>query len=242
MTSFSSHKQPVRQDLVRLECVYKSYRTPGFSRTRIFQGLSLTLPAGRNIAVLGGNGAGKSTLLRLISGIENPDRGSVSVMGRPSPPKGLSGGVLPILTGNDNARFICRISGLHGEGMSDRLAYIRDLADLGVHFERPVHTYSSGMRARLNFAINMAFEYDLYLFDELGAVGDKNYRERASALIEERKKTASFLIVSHAMDQIRRDCDAGLYLENGRADYFDSLEDAIDRYLTARKAPAGRAA
>ncbi|MEN8718947.1 MAG: ABC transporter ATP-binding protein [Oceanococcaceae bacterium] len=219
------------EPLVRIEGMTKSYHTPGFKRLKIFDDLSLVLPMGRNIGVLGPNGAGKSTLLRLIGGIEKPDRGRIRVRGRPSPPKGLSGGVVPVLTGRDNARFVCRLCGLNKAETHDRLGFIAGLASLGMHFDRPVNTYSNGMRARLNFAINMAFEYDVYLFDELGAVGDKIYRDRASAVIEQRKQSSSFIIVSHIVQQLRKDCDAGLYLApGGEAVFYESLDEAIARY------------
>lgn len=216
--------------MVRIQGVWKSYYTPGFSRVHIFRGLNLEIPLGVNVGVMGPNGAGKSTLMRLVGGIERPDKGKVLVNGRPSPPKGLSGGVIPTLTGRDNARFVCRLSGLSRDGVSEQVERIEDIAVLGRFFDRPVMTYSSGMRARLNFAINMAFEYDLYLFDELGAVGDKEFRSRASQLMSERKRNASFLIVSHSTRQLRQDCDAGLYVSQGRAEYYSDIEEAIELY------------
>lgn len=234
MTSYAN----TNPALVRISNLHKSYFTPGFTRAHIFRGLNLVLPKGSNIGVIGRNGAGKSTLLRLIAGIEKPTRGDVKVDGLPSPPKGLSGGLVPVLTGRDNAKFVCRIGGLDKAQALDRMAYIEDLTGIGVHFDRPVNTYSSGMKARLGFAINMAFEYDLYLFDELGAVGDKAYRDRASEIIEERKKGASFMIVSHAPGQLRRDCDSGLYLANGQAFFYRDLEEAIQHYFEDQKAAA----
>lgn len=216
--------------LVEIRDLHKSYRTPGFARVHVLRGLNLRIPRGVNVGVMGLNGAGKSTLLRLIGGLERPDSGKVRVDGYPSPPKGLSGGVNPQLTGRDNARFVCRICGLQGVETQERLDYIEAVAAIGGFFERPVMTYSSGMRARLNFAINMAFEYDLYLFDELGAVGDEAYRRRASAMIEARKERASFLIVSHSAPQLRRDCEAGVYVCDGGAQFFPDLEDAIACY------------
>lgn len=198
----------------------------------------MEIPAGVNVGIMGRNGAGKSTLLRLIGGLEKPDSGRIQVDGTPSPPKGLTGGISPVLSGRDNAKFVCRVCGLNPQESHERIAYMEDVARLGNFMDRPVNTYSSGMRARLNFAINMAFEYDLYLFDELGAVGDEAYRRRASAMIEERKQRASFLIVSHSAQQLRRDCQAGIYVANHQAEFFPELEDAIRCYEEANATPA----
>lgn len=225
------------EPLVRLDEVSKVYRTPGFATIPVFRDISLTIPSGANVGVLGPNGAGKSTLLRMIGGLEKPTTGEINVNGLPSPPKGLTGGVNPQLTGRDNARFVCRVCGLSRAEMAERIDYIADVAAIGDFMDRPVMTYSSGMRARLNFAINMAFEYDLYLFDELGAVGDEAYRRRASAMIEERKQRATFIIVSHSPQQLRRDCEAGLFIHAGQAVFYPRLDDAIVRYqdVTAAK-------
>lgn len=238
MTSSSSPSLSPDQPQVELRNVAKSYLTQGFGRSQVFSNLSFSIPKGFNVGVIGRNGAGKSTLMRLIGGMERPDRGSVFVNGTPSPPQGLSGGVIPILTARDNAKFVCRVFGLRGTDMHDRLAAIEDIAGLGRFFDRPVNTYSSGMRARLNFALNMAFEYDLYLFDELGAVGDKRYRERASQLMDERKSSASFLIVGHSLGLLKRDCDAGLYLRDGAATFFPDINDAIACYENDTQTPS----
>ncbi len=231
MTSSSS------DPIVSLRAVHKSYRTPGFGRIQVLSDLSMEIPSGVNVGIMGRNGAGKSTLLRLIGGLEKPDSGRVVVSGTPSPPKGLTGGINPLLSGRDNAKFVCRVCGLDPQDTRERIAYMEDVARIGRFMDRPVNTYSSGMRARLNFAINMAFEYDLYLFDELGAVGDEAYRRRASAMIEERKQRASFLIVSHSAQQLRRDCQAGIYVADRKAEFFPQLEDAIRCYEEANAPP-----
>ncbi|MEQ9011986.1 ABC transporter ATP-binding protein [Algiphilus sp.] len=210
--------------------VSKSYPLQGFARYRVFHGLTVTLPSRKNIGIIGRNGAGKSTLLRLIGGIELPDSGSIKSTCSISPPVGLASGFAHQITGRDNARFVCRINGDKGATLSQRVDFVEDFAELGEFFERPVSTYSSGMRARLAFAISMSFEHDYYLIDELMSVGDKRFREKAELTFAKKRGEASIVMVSHNLGNLKRDCDCGLYLNENGITFFDSISDAVEQY------------
>src|SRR5690606_14574529 len=158
-------------DVIRLERLTKSYLTLR-GRKVVFRDLSLEIPSGVNVGLIGRNGAGKSTLMRLLSAVDLPDRGKITAEGRLSWPVGLMGGMQGALTGHDNVKFVCRIHGVRGRALREKVRFVREFAELGAYFDQPVSTYSSGMRARLAFGTSMAFDFDYYLIDEVLAVGD----------------------------------------------------------------------
>lgn len=221
--------------IIRLQNVSKCYVRPDMTRHWIYRDLNLDLPARTNVGIVGRNGAGKSTLIRLLSGVETPDRGRVLVQGSVSPPVGLSSGFSPWLSGRENAKFVCRIHGDRGPQVAERLEYIKRFSELESFFEQPIKIYSSGMRARLAFAISMAFEYDCYLMDEITSVGDEKFKRRSNAAFEALRNRASIILVSHSMDTLRKWCDVGLYVRNGQVQYYDRVAQAIDAYLQDQK-------
>lgn len=216
--------------MIRVEGVTKSYPLAGLRRYHVFRNLNLDFPEKKNIAIIGRNGVGKSTLLRLIGGIEYPDSGRIVTQGTVSPPLGLSGGFAVALSGRDNARFICRVYGLDPAEIEERVEFIERFAEIGEFFNHPVKKYSSGMRARLAFAISMVFDYDYRLIDELTAVGDEKFKQRAQKAFSDMRGRTSIVIVSHALGQLKRDCDVGIYLKRGEVHYFDKVDDAIAAY------------
>jgi len=221
--------------MIELEAVTKSYPLVGLRRHYVFRNLNLSFPDRKNIAIIGRNGAGKSTLMRLIGGIEYPDAGKIKVQGTVSPPLGLSGGFARKSSGRDNAKFICRIHGLAPTEARERIDFIERFAEIGDFFNYPVEKYSSGMRARLAFAVSMAFEYDYRLIDELTAVGDEKFKARATKAFAEMRGRSSLVIVSHNLNQLRKDCDVGVYVRRGKVMYCDKVDDAIAAYQQDNK-------
>lgn len=216
--------------MIRVEHVWKSYEMEHGKRHTVYRDLCLTLPGKTNIGIVGRNGAGKSTLVRLLSGVDRPDRGQVISDGLISPPLGLQSGIAANLTGRENAKFVCRIRGDAPDTMLRRVAYIKAFADVGDFFEAPMRTYSTGMRARVAFAISMAFDYDYYLIDELTSVGDEGFRHRADAAFDSKRGKASIVLVSHSMAALRHWCEVGVYVKQGQVTYFDHIADAIRAY------------
>lgn len=212
--------------MIRLEDVHKSYRTV-YGRHHVLKGINLEVPGDVSMGILGRNGAGKSTLLRILSGLDVPDSGRVDDGGiRISWPIGR-GGVQSSLTGVDNIRFICRV---YGMDIPSTIAFVQDFSELGKFLAMPVHTYSSGMRARLAFAISMAADYDCYLVDEGFNAGDARFTQRMSALFDERRQHANMIVVSHNPSIIRRFCERAAVLEAGKLTVYDSINDAIEVY------------
>jgi capsular polysaccharide transport system ATP-binding protein len=204
----------------------KSYPVTGGSRL-VLQGINLTVHPGERLGILGRNGSGKSTLIRLISGAERPDRGVIDRRMKASWPLAFHGGFQGSLTGLDNLRFICRI---YNTTIENKIAYVQDFSELGRYLYEPVKSYSSGMRARLAFALSMVIEFDCYLIDEVIAVGDARFHEKCQVELFEKRIDRAMLIVSHDPHFIRRHCQRVLVLVQGRLHHFDEIDAGFDYY------------
>jgi len=206
------------------------YYTANGSRKYILKNVSLTIPTGRNIAILGPNGAGKSTTLRLIGGAEAPNSGTVSSDQMISWPLGLASGFQGSLTARQNVLFVCEINGFTKEEIKSVMAYVVDFSELGNYFDVAVGKFSSGMRARLTFALSMSFRFDVYLVDELTSVGDQIFREKANKAFTALKKRASLMFVSHNLKVVKESCDSALLLRDGAAEFFGDMDEGIFEY------------
>ena len=215
--------------MIIVDDVCKRYRSDHGMGKWVLQGVSFTIPPKLNVGLVGRNGAGKSTLLRLIGGIDTPTRGRVERRCRVSWPMGFGGGLAASLTGRQNAKFVCRIHG-HEEDLQDRLRYIEDFAEIGDAFDEPVKTYSSGMKARLQFGLSLAFDFDVYISDEVTATGDAAFQKKALAAFKSLTNRASLIMVSHADGTLKEFCTAGIWLHEGKAHWFDRLDDALKAY------------
>ena len=215
--------------MIQVEQVYKRYRGFQGSPDWVLKDVSFTIPKGVSVGLIGRNGAGKSTLLRLIGKMDQPDRGAISHQGRVSWPIGLSGGFQGSMTGRQNVKFVARIHG--GDADIRRVMhFVEDFAEIGEAFDRPVRTYSSGMKSRLSFGMSLAFDFDIYLSDEATAVGDASFRRKATEAFRERIGRASIVMASHSEGILKDLCEAGVWLEAGRAHWFDRIEDALAAY------------
>ena len=212
--------------MIRFENLSKGFAV-GNGRKTVIDNLSLTLPTGHSLALLGRNGAGKSTLLQMIAGTMRPDSGRIVSDGTISWPVGFGGSLHRDLTGAQNVRFIARVYGVDTDSL---IAFVEDFAELGKYFHLPVRSYSSGMRSRLAFGASMGIKFDTYLVDEVTAVGDATFRRKSRAVFLERMKSSGAILVSHDMSLLREFCDAGVVLEHGRMQYFDNLDEAIDAH------------
>ncbi|MEI4484749.1 ABC transporter ATP-binding protein [Frigidibacter sp. MR17.14] len=213
--------------MIRLEGLCRSIERGGH-RVAVADGIWAEFPAGRSVALLGRNGAGKSTLLRMIAGLTRPDAGRIRRSGSVSWPVGFAGGFHPDLTGEANLRVLACLYGIPSSGL---LGFVRDHSGLGAALAEPFRAYSSGMRARLAFTASMAIRFDTYLVDEITAVGDQQFRAWSEAMLAERLQRAGAIVISHSLPLLRRVCDCGAVLENGRLAFFDRLEPAIERHL-----------
>ena len=220
--------------MIIVEDIYKRYRTDHGPSKWVLQGVSFTIPAGLNVGLVGQNGAGKSTLLRLIGGIDTPNRGRIERQCRVSWPMGFGGGLQGTLTGRQNAKFVCRVLG-HNEDIADRIKYIQEFSELGDAFDEPVKTYSSGMKSRLQFGLSLAFDFDVYISDEVTSTGDAAFRDKAASAFKQLTGRSSLIMVSHGEGTLRQFCTAGIWLDEGHAHWFDDINDALEAYKEKRQ-------
>jgi capsular polysaccharide transport system ATP-binding protein len=206
--------------------INKSYKH-GSARKHVLRDVNLVVERGDRVALLGRNGAGKSTLIKLIGGVEMPTSGRITRGMSLSWPLGFAGGFQGSLTGYDNTRFISRI---YDRDYKDIKAFVEDFTEMGRQLTMPVKTYSSGMRARLAFALSLAIEFDGYLIDEIILVGDQNFQRKCHIELFEKRQDRTMILASHSTDLVRQLCNKALIIHEGRATLHDDVDRAVDIY------------
>jgi lipopolysaccharide transport system ATP-binding protein len=198
---------------------------------RAVDDLSFEIRRGECFGIVGANGSGKSTLLQLISQITLPTHGHLIVRGRVLPLLAVGSGFHPELTGRENVVLFGVILGLPRAAIERRLDDVMAFAELERHADTPVKRYSDGMQARLSFAIGMQLPADVYLFDEVLATIDGEFRTRClDAVGQLRAQGRTVLLVSHDHEQLRAHCDRILWMRDGRVVAHGEAGDVLDRY------------
>lgn len=211
-----------------INCVNLTKSYPmGSGRKHVLNGMNLDIGPGEHIGLLGRNGAGKTTLIKLIGGVEMPTSGTVRRHMSTSWPLGFSGGFQGSLTGYDNARFIARI---YGHEYSEIRDFVEDFTELGAQLKMPVKTYSSGMKARLAFALSLAIEFDCYLIDEVIMVGDANFHQKCHFELFDKRADRALVLASHSPELIREFCDRAVVLHQGQATVYQDVNEALHVY------------
>ena len=212
--------------MIHLDKVNKVYATRR-GPVSVLRDVNLSVAPGERVGILGRKGAGKSTLIRLISGAEFPTAGQVQRDMSVSWPLAFGGAFQGSLTGYDNLRFICRI---YGVDPHNKLQFVESFSELGIYLREPVKSYSSGMRARLAFAISMVIEFDCFLIDEIIAVGDARFHEKCNFELFEKRGDRAMIIVSHDASYIREHCTRAAVLAAGVLHHFDTVDEAFAFY------------
>ena len=213
--------------MIRVDGVSKIYNTRK-GRRKVLDNVCMEIRPGQKMGVLGLNGSGKSTLIRLISGAELPsggviDHGGMSV----SWPLAFSGAFQGSLSGLDNLRFVCRV---YNSDYEKAVPFVEEFSELGPYLREPVKKYSSGMVARLAFALSIAVDFDCFLIDEIIAVGDSRFHGKCHAELFEKRMDRAMIIVSHNSQYIRDHCDCAGVLVGGRLHMFDTVDDGLAFY------------
>jgi capsular polysaccharide transport system ATP-binding protein len=197
--------------VIELNHIAKTYHARS-GPSQVLKDINLVVAPGDRLGVLGRNGAGKSTLIRIISGAEMPTSGTIECKMKVSWPLAFADGFQGSLTGLDNFRFICRI---YGSRFESHLDFLYSFTELGKYLKEPVRTYSTGMRARLAFAISLAIEFDCYLIDEVIAVGDKDFQKKCHVELFQKRADRAFIFVSHDESLINTYCRSVAVLQDG---------------------------
>lgn len=214
------------------------WKRRNLERLDVLKGITFDVAAGETVAVVGRNGAGKSTLLSLLARVYKPTSGKIMIEGRLAPLLELGSGFHPDLTGLENVFFNGVILGLTRKEMRDRLDRIVAFSELETHIDAPVRTYSSGMLARLGFAVAVNVDAKVLLVDEALAVGDFSFQEKCFARIQELKSEgAAILFVSHLPADVLRVADRCIWLSQGHIAAEGDPHEVMSQYGQGAAAP-----
>lgn len=194
--------------------------------------VSFQIRKGESVAIFGKNGAGKSTILKMITGVTYPTSGSIDVCGRVSALLELTSGFDPELTGRENIYLKGQLCGLTNSEIRQIEQEIVDFAEVDEYIDQPVRSYSSGMKARLGFAVSVNIRPEILIVDEALSVGDKAFREKClkkvRSIIDEEGVT--LLFVTHSTGTARQFCDRGIVMKSGKMTFDGDIGEAIDIY------------
>lgn len=203
-----------------------------FTKVAAVKNVSFEIKKGEAVALLGKNGAGKSSILKLITSVANPTKGTIEVNGRVSALLELTSGFDPNFTGRENIYLRCQIMGMTNDEIKVIEDQIIDFADIGIYIDQPIRTYSSGMKARLGFAINSNVKPDILIIDEALSVGDQVFQAKCKNRVKELLADGSvtLLFVSHSLASAKAFCNRGIVIDKGEILYDSDINSAINYY------------
>ncbi len=205
---------------------------PGGDSFEVLKGVNLEVKKGEFLGIMGRNGTGKSTLLKIMAGIYEPTAGEVKINGNLVPFLELGVGFNPELNARDNVFLNGIILGMKKNMLSEKFAEIIEFAELEKFVDVPLKNFSSGMQVRLAFSIAIMADADVYLLDEVLAVGDVAFQEKCFDVFRGYKKEKKTIVyVSHSPASVKQFCDRAVFLKDGYMHEYDDVDGAIDAYL-----------
>ena len=194
--------------------------------------VSFEIERGEAVALLGKNGAGKSTILKMITGVAFPTTGEIIVKGRVSALLELTSGFDPEFTGRENIYLKGQLLGLKDNEIRELEQEIIDFAELAEYIDQPVRTYSSGMKARLGFSINVNIRPEILIVDEALSVGDEEFKNKCKTKVNEivNKDEVTLLFVTHATATAKEFCSRGIVMQKGKKTFDGDIDEAIEKY------------
>lgn len=202
-----------------------------FKDKQVFSDLSFKIKKGESVGILGKNGAGKSTILKMITGVTFPNEGEVVVNGKVSALLELTTGFDAETTGRENIYFKSYLMGFTKKQIEEKIDEIIEFSELGEYIDQPIRTYSSGMKARLGFAISANIEPDILIIDEALSVGDAKFSRKCNKKVKEIQNSgATILFVSHSTKAMQNFCDKCMLLQNGKLVTYGDTDEVIKLY------------
>lgn len=240
------------ETVIKFENVTKSYKLYKNDKHRLFSVFSKKVPykekkavdnvsfeikKGEAVALFGKNGAGKSTVLKMITGVAFPTGGEIFVKGRVSALLELTSGFDPEFTGRENIFLKGQLSGMPDSEIKGLEDTIVDFAEIGEYIDQPVRTYSSGMKARLGFAINVNINPEILIVDEALSVGDLAFKNKCLKKVNEiiERDNVTLLFVTHATGTAKQFCKRGIVMKNGKLVFDNDIDAAIKKYTKIMK-------
>jgi ABC-type polysaccharide/polyol phosphate transport system ATPase subunit len=196
--------------------------------------VDFTVYRGESFGLVGTNGSGKSTVLQILAGTTVPTGGILEVTGRVLPLLAVGTGFHPELTGRENVTLFASSLGVPRQAIAERMDAVGEFAEIERHMDTPVKRFSSGMLARLSFAIAMQFPADIYVFDEVLAVVDGEFQARCLAEIKQlHRQGRTVIFVSHSLSQVAEVCERTLWLDQGRVAGVGTTSEVLATYEVA---------
>ena len=219
-----------KNDKQRFKSIF--FKNTPYKPKKAVNNVSFKIDRGEAVALFGKNGAGKSTILKMITEVTYPTSGKITIDGRVSALLELTAGFDPEFTGRENIYLKGQILGLVNEEIKKLEKTIVDFAELEEYIDQPVRTYSSGMKARLGFSINVNIEPEILIVDEALSVGDEEFRRKCIKKINEliEKDNVTLLYVTHATKTAKDFCKRGMVMETGNLIYDGDIEEAMRIY------------
>lgn len=223
-----------KNDQARFKALF--FKPRNSKTNKALNNVSFSINAGESVGIIGDNGAGKSTLLKMITGVAFPDEGEITVNGQVAALLELTAGFSLEMTGRENIYLKGYILGLKDDFIKTIEDDIVEFAQIGDYIDQPVRTYSSGMKMRLGFAINVNIDPDILVIDEALSVGDakfkKKCKDKISSIIKQGK---TVLYVSHSKDSVKEMCPRSIYLKKGTVMFDGPTEEALKVYEEQKK-------
>ena len=224
-----------KNDQARFKALFIKPKNP--KTNKALNKVSFEIKRGESVGVIGDNGAGKSTLLKMISGVAFPDEGDIYVDGKVAALLELTAGFSPEMTGRENIYLKGYILGLEDSYIKEIEENIIEFAELGDYIDQPVRTYSSGMKLRLGFAINVNIEPDVLVVDEALAVGDASFKKKCKDKIRDIINAGTtVLYVSHSAPSVKEICPRAIYLRKGTVIFDGPTDEALQVYNDYKEA------
>ena len=217
--------------------LYIFFKNIKYKEKKAVNDVSFKIRKGEAVALFGKNGAGKSTVLKMITGVAYPTSGTITVKGRVSALLELTSGFDPEFTGRENIYLKGQLLGLKNTEIKELEQEIIDFAEITEYIDQPVREYSSGMKARLGFSINVNIRPEILIVDEALSVGDEEFKNKCIKKVNEivNKDEVTLLFVTHATATAKEFCSRGIVMENGQKTFDGDIDEAISRYRTTLK-------
>ncbi|MEO0460864.1 MAG: ABC transporter ATP-binding protein [Myxococcota bacterium] len=220
-----------KKSLTLKESAVRFFRNQQFESFWALRKIDLDVRKGESVGIIGKNGSGKSTLLKAVCGVLRPSRGTVASRGRIAPLLELGGGFHQELTGRENIFMNGAIMGLSKKEVRERIERIIEFSGLGEFIDVPLHNYSSGMRARLGFAVSTEVDAEILVLDEVLAVGDAEFHARAVARTENFfRSNHTVILVSHQLGTVKRLCERCVWISKGEIQADGPADEVIKQY------------
>lgn len=229
--------------VLRLDNITMEYPVPRRYRKENVQpsgvrNISIEVKQGEVLGIIGENGSGKSTLLKIMAGVFPPDSGIIAASGSVSLLAGVGVGFHKELTGRENAYLYGALMGRTTAQIDNLIEQIQSFAELGHHFDRPLRTYSSGMKSRLGISVATEFKPELLLIDEVLGVGDASFRKKSEQRVKDMiSQSGTVVMVSHSLAMLKKICNRIIVMNEGSIVYEGDVEEGIDFYSSEKTSP-----